>query len=305
MKKILYSIAEDINGTKCIASQSVKGQKYFCIVCGSEMILRKSENRLRRPHFAHKNLSNSCTPESALHKYYKEKLYNRIKKNLVNESGFEFSWDCQKCGEKHKGNLLKKVDSVQLEKSLGPFRPDITLYKDKIPFIAIEIVVTHSPEPEAKLYYSENDIILMIFSINSFEEAENIEQELIEPSLETCINPICEHHNIHKNKRILKIVDTNCWRCEGKMKAAFIDFEYGEGPQVFTSKEIKIARSNGVILIEHFSKTMAEKYLANTCKYCNAFIGINFISPLTRLRGKEIQTGYICTKCKYEKNEEY
>ncbi len=76
----------------------------------------------------------------------------------------------------------------------------------------------------------------------------------------------------------MEIVSAKCWNCESPMKVAII-VHSGEffGPDRFSKKETEFARSRGVILENHFSKTTNSTYLANTCGQCGEFIGQFFI----------------------------
>lgn len=80
------------------------------------------------------------------------------------------------------------------------------------------------------------------------------------------------------NKSKMQIITSDCWKCHGKMKIALMLSDNSfSGPSEFTKEQIIFAQNKGVILKEHFSKTVNEKYTANTCGHCGAFIGNHFI----------------------------
>ena len=69
MAKLLYTIAKNEQGLFIKANEAEKGNDFFCPVCSSDLILRKSGNTgkgAKRPHFAHKSLTPNCTPETAV-----------------------------------------------------------------------------------------------------------------------------------------------------------------------------------------------------------------------------------------------
>jgi hypothetical protein len=84
--------------------------------------------------------------------------------------------------------------------------------------------------------------------------------------------------NIKQDKTILQIITSDCWKCSKPMKLAIL-ISGGTfcDPSEFNEDQIKVARNNGVILQENYSNTLQEKYLANTCGHCGAFIGKFFI----------------------------
>jgi competence CoiA-like predicted nuclease len=68
MTKILYTVAKDIDGNLIKASDAEKGKDFFCPVCKTDLILRKSDNigkGAKRPHFAHRSLSPNSFPATS------------------------------------------------------------------------------------------------------------------------------------------------------------------------------------------------------------------------------------------------
>jgi len=111
-KKVLYSVAKCSDKELINAKDAIKGNDYFCPVCNSSLILRKSGNTGRnskRPHFAHKSLTQDCTPETALHYTFKTLTFKIISDLLKEKDALNFQWGCKFCTEIHKGDLLKKI----------------------------------------------------------------------------------------------------------------------------------------------------------------------------------------------------
>lgn len=70
--KIIYCYDE--NGNSIHYSKTTKGNKYFCIDCGSELICKDGDIKVK--HLAHKNTDNcGGTGESIFHKHWKENLF--------------------------------------------------------------------------------------------------------------------------------------------------------------------------------------------------------------------------------------
>lgn len=117
MSDILYSLSLE-EGNIVHAIDANKESEFFCLDCGNEMILRKSKAALRRPHFSHKGYVSICTPESALHKGYKELLYKKINATLVNNNKINMILKCEYCSTTHNASLVKKTNKLRKNKAL-------------------------------------------------------------------------------------------------------------------------------------------------------------------------------------------
>lgn len=76
----------------------------------------------------------------------------------------------------------------------------------------------------------------------------------------------------------LNIIGSECWSCHGTIKVAVIEPKddpepHVLGPDEFTPTELDLARKAGVLIEAHHSKTLGERYLANTCPHCGCFSG--------------------------------
>jgi len=289
--KVLYSVANNSDGELINATDAEKENDYFCPQCNSNLILRKSGNtgkNCKRPHFAHKNLTQNCTPESALHYVFKTLAYNRIKELLKNSKPLKFEWKCRYCTEKHTGNLLKKARNVKLEYYLKECQPDIALLDDTDnAFAVIEVIVTHKPEKKTLKYYKDNNIALIECVLTSDLDLVNIDLKLKKPdAVNICQNPKCKQCGKYLTKLYMYINEAECYRCNNELKYAYIMSQTGNAvrghgnhlyPEDFTKDEIALATSNGVVLKKRYSKTSACTYLANSCNHCNAFIGNHYM----------------------------
>jgi len=310
MKDILYTVALDNKGDLIKASEADKGMNFYCSLCKGELILHKSGKigkGSKRPHFAHLNLTPNCNPETALHLNFKNMLAKKLQQNLETNEPLHFSWKCKYCYEEHSGNLLKKINNIKLEYNLCECIPDIALFDNQNNiFAVIEIVVTHKPEEKTLQFYKDNNIIMIQINLESDKDIDEIDIKMSNPDfVQFCFNPKCSKCGFYMQKTIMIIGEQNCYRCNSKMKFAIIDG--GEerecipaGPDKFLKHELEYAQSKGVLIMEQYSKTANERYLAITCRYCGTFVGKFFlytleISDESKLLKK--QFGYHCDHC--------
>lgn len=304
MKDLLITNAVDISGNRVCIDDASKGQKYFCVECGKELILKISkisqgQKYYRRSHFAHLH-KGDCSPETVLHNQFKKMTALFLQYKIEENTPFYISWECAECGEQHQYNLLENIDSVKIEYHLKDCRPDIALLaSDGNVRVVVEVVVSHKPEDNTLKFYKENNIILVQVNIASFEDIDNLESILSKPSKVTyCLSPICEKCGKRKNSIQLRIVDTTCYRCHREMKIALIVASNRlVAPANFSSEELRVAEKYGVTIRQRYSKDAEETYFANICDKCNAFVGNNYIHEYLYEPFEDIQVGYKCINC--------
>lgn len=286
MKNLLLPYAYDSTGNLVHIDNARKEDTYKCPECGKVLSLNISripegQKYHRRNHFSHPKGSpdNKCT-ESFLHKLFKERAANCIREKITNGNEFIFAWQCNECSEYHQGNMLKKARIVCLEYDLGICRPDVALLDaDGKVVIAIEVIVTHKPEPETIAYYNAHKIACLQINVSDFSDCENVEDKLMHPdSVNLCPVPICKICGQRMHMAKMTIVNANCWKCKEEMKIAMIvqntnHFWRIYEPTDFTKEEIELANSHGANIQIKYSIQAKESYYANVCKRCNAFIG--------------------------------
>ena len=306
MSNLLLQYAHDTEGNMVYVGNAQKGQKYTCPNCNAELLLKISkipegQKYHRRNHFAHKGNSDNHCSESFLHKLFKEKCKEFIHKKITDKESIDFEWKCGKCGEKHKGNLLKKAVKVLTEYKLGECIPDIALFDEKgNVIIVIEIVVTHKPEPYALKYYYDNKIACLQLKIEDFDDCDKIPEKLAHPvNVNLCPNPVCKKcgNIIHTAKLVTVVAD--CYNCGKQITISMmLGDNHLESPAKFNENEIQIAKRLGANIKECYSRTKNEKYHANVCTNCNAFIGDFFIHEyLDSPHEKEYDIGHKCFEC--------
>jgi len=289
--KILYTSALNSNGNLVTALNAEKGNVFTCPICKGQMNLRKSEREgpgSRRPHFAHKALSPNCTPEGLLHHSFKMMFADILKKCIENGWPFPFKKKCDYCGKEHCWDLLKRARDVKIEMDLGSCRPDIMLLNGNgNPYLAIEVVVSHSPEEEVLEYYRKNKIVLFQINLSTEADLNKICERASKPDVFTfCTNPRCSKCGFFMDKRLLAVWTSECYRCRSPMNIAITMKEKNlisgelpseKTPKYFLEKEIQMAKANGVFIRKHYSKTMDCSYNACTCQRCGAFLGEHYM----------------------------
>ena len=299
-KDILYSIAKTLAGKLVLAVDASKDVPYTCLVCSQPLILRKGLKK--RPHFAHKNLTPNCSAETALHSGFKTLLHNKIQHYIDHKQPLEIQWDCGYCDGMHTGNLLKKAVQVKLEYRLGKYQPDIALLDSLGRSNAvIEVIVTHAPEEEVLEYYRENKIAVVCYVLKSDKDIERLDSPHLKPdSVDLCLNPKCPECGGYMAKKCLLIIDGKCWKCRAPMKVAALRGDMGyEGG--FSASDVKLAKEHGVFLAQRYSRTAQEKYVANECRNCGAFIGDHYLFTdyvaVSSYAREEFDAGYYCPQC--------
>jgi hypothetical protein len=284
MGNILYTVAFDKSNNLILAKDAEKGDSFTCPICDEKLILRKSGKTgkgAKRPHFAHHKFTENCKPETVLHYTFKRFLSCYIENQIIKKAPIPIRWKCKYCDKEHTGNLLKTVADVKTEYNMNVCQPDIALFNSAGRlFAVIEIIVTHKPEDKVVAYYKDNNIILIEIILASDDDINNIEQKISNPDLiDFCYNPKCPVCGEFQTKKELVILDAHCRRCGNPMKVTYIILTNTGHltPPEFNDNDIKIARTNGVILDMRYSKTMKSKYLANICPRCRAFIGEFFL----------------------------
>ena len=321
-KNLLYMSAQDCNGKLVTAAFAEKGASYSCPICNGVMTLCKSGNigpGSRRPYFRHKALSSNCTPEGVLHHTFKMMLAETLENSIQNGEPFEVKWTCKFCGEEHVANLLKVARKVEVEKDLVVCQPDILLLTaEEKPILAIEVVVSHEPEPKVLEYYKKNRIALYQINICSEDDLVDVSERAKLPVVfDFCSKiPRCKQCGSYFEEEHLAIVDWQCYKCHENFKAAVILIGLGRKnepydvvtPKNFSENEMLLAKSKGVIIEKRYSKTMNESYFANICPHCKSMVDDYFISDelfnlVYDLQAKKecgvktYRIGYYCHTC--------
>ena len=273
-KEILYVTAFDENWNLIKANDALKNNKYYCPICKNKLILKKSGKEgkgAKRPHFAHYNLTENCTPESALHYSAKYFIFQIINDYLKSKKSLNINWKCKYCHDVHKINILDGINSIKQEYNLNICIPDIALInKENNVKGVIEIVVTHNPENDVLEYYYKNNILCIEININSENDIFNIKEKLFYPDqVSICINPKCNKCGRFKIKKELIILIENCNHCNKSIKICYIFINsIQKSSYDFDKNEIEYIKKLGIDIDRFFIGTKGEIDFVNVCKYC-------------------------------------
>jgi hypothetical protein len=286
----LVHISEVSSGRKCGC---------VCPACNEGLIARKGAKISH--HFAH-DAGSKCSIETALHSLTKRLIHDGIQRALSAGASIGLSWRCDECQGEHKGNLLKRGKTVRLEHSLGEVRPDILLLdSSERPLVAIEVVVTHPPEPEARDFYERENITLVLVKVGDAASLESLRDLKALPAYEVtlCLRKKCPDCKTPLIERSLVIVASDCYRCGRPMKVVFLECEgMIMKSDDFTASDIASAKAHGCLLENRFSRTAQRQYLANICPSCSAFVGEHYIGNHDETaRITSVRSGFHCFDC--------
>lgn len=154
--RIIY--CNDEIGNPIHYSKTVRGDKYFCIDCGSELICKDGDIKVK--HLAHKNTDNcGGTGESIFHKHWKENLF---------KAGM-FIDISNKLQEPRNVEIIDVINEVSLSSRYGKewdrdVIVDVLLVTD-VGDIVVEINYKNPKKwNELKPYYDELDL-LRVFEV--------------------------------------------------------------------------------------------------------------------------------------------
>ena len=86
-------------------------------------------------------------------------------------ANLEANAPCNECDEELKLNLVEDANFVERNKSVGPVRPDQTIFDSEgRPIRFIEIVDSHKPQSNVHEYALENKIDVIEFYLNAERE---------------------------------------------------------------------------------------------------------------------------------------
>lgn len=276
-EKLLYPYAVDKLSLIVKAVDAVRGGIYSCMGCGERMVLRRG--RVRRAHFGHYSENKHCAPETVLHKMAKDAIRQGIEKALSMGDGYPFKWFCHVCGQDHEGNLALSPRGVKTEVELDGVRPDVLVSSIKGKhLVAIEVVVSHWPEEEARMVYKDLNIpVLMVKP--GWEDLEDLKSGLGEVDT---FNAPCRAKRCPKCSEIMKEVvigafeGYKCGHCgKGMLVVGLVS---GSDGYLGDLKEgwIKPARSVGVVLKRISVASYGWSYVVHGCPACGASEGDGF-----------------------------
>lgn len=160
MPQIQYPVALD--GRVAVTVQAaVSGRSYRCPGCAERMVARQGARR--QWHFAHHRAVTACEPDRALHQSAQALIATSLEAALREGTRYQVLLRCPACGERQARNLAQSGSRVECEATIVPrVRTDVAIVRDSAPSIAIEVVVTHSIEPETHQRYTDAGIAVIV-----------------------------------------------------------------------------------------------------------------------------------------------
>jgi hypothetical protein len=178
-------------------------------------------------HFAHPSDA-VCKGETALHNVAKHIAARKLEKCIREGSAMRIKWECGNCHDYHLGDLAKTAATVEVEKALGPTRPDILLSDQTgAPRVAVEIVVTHAPEKSTVEFYRENKITLVTVNVKTTDDLEELRNSASLPvaRVDACLRKKCTKCRKPLWERNMVIRSSECHKCKAKMPVATVEIE--------------------------------------------------------------------------------
>jgi len=302
---IQYPYALDKSGSIVKAVDTPRSELYTCISCGERMVLRRGE--IKRPYFAHYTEDLNCTPETVIHKMAKDNIKTGIDRALKWKFKYQFTWRCPVCNQDHKGDLALSPREVKTEVSLDGVRPDILLSSIKgKPLVAVEVVVTHSPEQEAIEAYKRLKMPVLLIR-PGWEDLEKLKTGLgqVKAWKARCRAKRCPKcKSILRHTKISSVNTRHCWKC-GKLVRVL----WPGGFNPYDSRErsksmIGPASMVGVKLRMRKAKTDRRQYAFHECPYCGKPQGDTYIytdwfneEMINNTKPDRIVEFYYCDRC--------
>ena len=152
-----------------------------CPGCGARLVA-KNAGEIREHHFSHSTGSESCG-EGWLHATAKLLLAERFRLAISSSDPVPIEYSCFVCPCTHPGNIIKGVDSVNVEEVIteAGIRPDILL-RGTYPKV-IEIVHTHMPEDPVLAFAKKESMPLVIIRVGCAADLESIRNEPLVPEI--------------------------------------------------------------------------------------------------------------------------
>jgi len=216
---LLYPYALREGGEVAEARTAVRGERHCCVGCGGDMVLRRGE--YVRAHFAHFREAEGCGGETLLHKMAKVAIKHGIESAIKEGRTYGFSWTCSVCGMEHCGDLAVNERELRVEAELDGVRPDLlALSMQGKPLVVVEVIVSHSPDPETVEAYKARRIPVILVRVG-WDGLEGLSKEL---GRRKVFNAACRARRCPKCKGIVlhnkvgSVCGYKCWKCGKGMR---------------------------------------------------------------------------------------
>lgn len=264
------------------AAQAVKGQVYLCPACRSPLIFRAGPQRV--PHFAHKG-EHDCSGESVLHHVAKLLIQRAVEQWKRGATPAPIlTRACRSCGTAHEQRVPDTVARALLERRLadGSLADVVLVDQADVPLAAVEVRVEHAgderkaarlPIPfievagEAVLrdparWVPLRDHLRRIVCASCREAYQRFQQKAAEVASRTWV-PL--------PTTFYRYTVGECWKCHEEILLFAWPGQEAEEQQTPPA----VGRPRTVQL--RYSKTVRDRYWANTCPCCGVLEGNFFL----------------------------
>jgi len=305
MRDILYPYALDHSGGVVEAERADRNGWFTCIGCGERVILKRGE--IKVAHFAHWREVEGCGGETVLHKMAKAAIKYGIERAIKEKRAYGFSWVCSVCKMEHWGDLAISEREIRVEAELNGVRPDLLAVSEKgKPLVAVEVIVSHSPEPEAVETYKRVRLPVVLVPVG-WDGLRGLSREL---GRREVVNAPCRAGRCGRCKGAMMLVKVGiwegfpCWSCGRKMRLLIALEDDGKMSMHIPRGFVRVAGKIGIKLANTYSLLENKVYPMNVCPNCGARQGDNLIYHEVgynklpeRYRPHEIEEYYKCEMC--------
>jgi hypothetical protein len=298
-----------------LAHDQLRPEGLACVGCGARLLLRAGERNAA--HFAHYDATQCTSPETALHRAAKRIIADSINSSRRQEWRYAAGWQCGLCkAARHTNLAAASVGGAVLERNLGPVQPDIAILDTAgRPRLAVEVVVTHPPEPETLAWYLDNNIGVLVVE-PTWEAIKELREGFTATAAHTMpctswrhpLDPTDEQCDCGRPVRSLRVElahGSDCWRCKREVPAVDVIESFPDR----TSRALRASdpslagiakqvKSMRVGLRDDFSKTENRHYLMHHCPHCGAKAGDYFqyehTAHNTLIAGSDVHHVLLC-----------
>ena len=153
---IQYPYANDEGGVETHIEFAVRGNAYTCLICDISMIAKQGDKNAW--HFAHKSAEDERTCQERAMDTLHDRVRDAIYEGATSGQEYNLVTPCR-CGGETFTDLSDPHWQIYCEQAMVPgTRADVgATYYDRnrsvVEWIAIEVVVTHPPEPQTLFQY--------------------------------------------------------------------------------------------------------------------------------------------------------
>lgn len=313
-----------------LAASGARPTGLTCVGCGSSVILRAGAKN--RPHFAHRVESACASGETVLHRTTVRTLAESIRSAASLAQPFEVFTRCERCQSHRVANLARPGCTITVDGMFdGGVRPDLLVRQASgTPLAAIEVIVTHAPEPETWALYQAKDLSVICVwpTWDTLPLMRLGLQEHLYRSSERAagcfeVSP-CRFPRHHTGGTVpcpdcaapahllsVERATTSCYRCRKSFRMIdIVDCTHDHlvliaagCPDLPGVK--KLAAELGVAMDVHYSRSAGGEYLMHLCPHCRAIQGDNFLyRPTEAVTDTSLETlpmtlcsaGHLCRK---------